>query len=386
MGTASCRNICGEKSEYELINQNINSTKINYNTLLNNNDSINLKNYNNFQQRFESKLPFIGKYFDTNDFKQMIPEEANNYMIQNVLNIPDKISFNKYIYEMKPIQFENGNIYSGNWNDNFKMDGLGQYFIQQGNIFIDGIWNEGKLVYGRIFYSNGNIYEGDIKNSTYHGKGKLIFNTNEKYEGDFANGEITGYGIFTFKDGTKYEGKFNKGEFKGHGKINWINGIQYEGDFSGAILSGFGKLIGDNGDKYEGSFNNNYFNGKGIYTYKDGSVYEGEFEFGLMNGKGVYKKKDEFIFDGEWDYNLPNGFGKFTNSNFVIKGVWRNGNNVEISEFEKGDKNNFNKDILNFEVKPFSLIPHMLPNLENVKNDEKKFQVETTPSYLNTFE
>jgi hypothetical protein len=55
-------------------------------------------------------------------------------LIQNVLNIPDNISFNKYIYEKKPIQFENGNIYSENWNDNFKMDGTDQYFIQQGNI------------------------------------------------------------------------------------------------------------------------------------------------------------------------------------------------------------------------------------------------------------
>ena len=54
-------------------------------------------------------------------------------MIQNVLNIPDNISFNKYIYEKKPIQFENGNIYSENWNDNFKMDGTDQYFIQQEN-------------------------------------------------------------------------------------------------------------------------------------------------------------------------------------------------------------------------------------------------------------
>ena len=41
---------------------------------------------------------------------------------------------------------------------------------------------------------------------------------------------------------------------------------------------------------------------------------------------------------------------------------------------------------MHIEVKPFSLIPHMLSNLENVENDEKRFQVETTPSYLNTFE
>ena len=384
MGTASCSNICGDKKEIEINHQDLDETKcFNNNNIIN---SLNYKNYNNFTQKFELSLPHFGKYFDINDFKQIIPDNAHDYMIQNVLNVPSNISLNENIFEMKPVQFENGNIYSGNWNENFKMDGLGQYYIQGGNIFIEGIWNDGKLIYGRIFYANDKIYEGEIKNSTYHGKGKLIFNNGETYEGDFIEGEITGHGIFTFSDGTKYEGEFNKGEFKGHGKMKWTTGIQYEGDFSGAILSGYGLLKGDNGEKYEGNFNNNFFNGKGIYTYNDGSVYEGEFEFGLKNGKGIYKKKNEFTFEGEWANNLPNGFGKFYYKNFVIKGVWRNGINVEISEFEKGNENNFNKNILNFEVQAFSLLPHMLPNLENMDNNVNKFGVETTPSYLNTFE
>ena len=40
---------------------------------------------------------------------------------------------------MKPIQFENGNIYSGNWNEKLKMDGFGQYYIKEGNLFVEGI-------------------------------------------------------------------------------------------------------------------------------------------------------------------------------------------------------------------------------------------------------
>ena len=387
MGSANCSKICGNKYENELNNHDTDETKPNINYIvINNKDSLNFKNYNNFAQKFESKLPQFGKYLDIYDFKQKIPENANNYMIQNFLNIPGSIPINKNTYEMKPIQFENGNIYSGNWNENLKMDGLGQYYIEEGNLFVEGIWNNGKLIYGRIFYANDNIYEGEIKNSTYHGKGKLLFNNGEIYEGDFRDGEIIGNGTFTFSDGTVYEGEIDKGKFKGHGKMRWISGIQYEGEFVGAILSNYGTLTDENGEKYEGNFYNNYFNGKGIYTYKDGTFYEGEFEFGLMHGKGIYNKKDEFIFEGDWANNMPHGFGKITFKDFIIKGVWRNGVNVEISEFEKGDEKNFDKKYLNFEVEAFNLIPHMLPNLEKIDNDIKGYGVGTTPTYLNSIE
>ena len=384
MGTSSCTNLCGYKKDEDNNKEIYDETKIiNNNNLINRNLLLN-KSYNNFTQKFESNLPKFGKYYDINNYKQIIPELANNYMIEKVLNIPDNIPINKNTYEMKPIQFKNGNIYSGNWNESYKMDGLGQYYINEGKIFIEGIWYDGNLIYGRIFYSNDNIYEGEIKDSTYNGKGKLIFNNGEIYEGDFVEGEITGKGIFTYSDGTIYDGEIKNGEFKGHGIMKWINGIKYEGDFSGPILSNYGKLIGDNGDKYEGYFYNNYFNGKGIYIFSDGSSYEGEFEFGLKNGKGVYKKKDGFIYDGDWGNNMANGFGKFYYKSFIIKGVWRNGINVEIINFEKGDENNFDKNLLNFEVQSFNLMPHMLPNLERMNNKIDQFGVETIPSYLNT--
>lgn len=384
MGTSSCNNLCGGKNENELNNQELdNANQKNNNNLINSHFLIH-KNYNNFTKQFEAKLSSFGKYYEINKFKQIIPEIANNYMIENVLSIPKNININQNVFEMKPIQFENGNIYNGNWNENYKMDGLGQYYIKEGNLFVEGIWDDGYLVYGRIFYANDNIYEGEIKNSNYNGYGKLIFNNGEIYEGDFIDGEITGHGLFTFPDGTTYEGEFDKGEFKGHGVMKWINGIEYEGEFCGPILSNYGKLTGDNGEMYEGNFYNNYFNGKGKYTYSDGSTYEGEFEFGLKNGKGVYKKKEEFIFDGDWGNNIPHGFGKFYYKDYIIKGVWRNGINVEISNFEKGDPNNFNENNLNFKEEGFSLLPQKLPNLENMDNTVKRFGVESNPSYLNT--
>ncbi len=385
MGISSCKNICLNRNENEIFNKELNRIEKNINNNIMINPITTTKNsyYNNFRKRFESKLPEFGKYYNIKNFNEKIPEIANKSMIEKVLNIPENINKNSINYEMKPIQFQNGNIFSGNWNENFKMDGLGKYYIEEGNIFIEGIWNDGELIYGRIFYPNENIYEGEIKNSNFHGKGKIIFNNGETYEGDFSNGEVTGKGIFIFSDGTRYEGEINNGEFKGHGIIKWTNGIQYEGEFSGPILSNYGKLIGDNGEKYEGYFSNNYFNGKGIYIYSDGSSYEGDFEYGLKNGKGVYKKKDKFIYEGDWAHNMPHGLGKFFYKEFIILGIWRNGINVEISSFEKGDPNNFNNNLLNFEVESFSLLPHKLPNLENIDSNIG-FGFDNTPSYLNS--
>jgi hypothetical protein len=377
MGVAGCVEICCNRKENELNSHFLISPNINNKNILNSND------YNDYSRKFETKLTEYGKYLDTKTFNDIIPENANKYIVENSFIIPENIRINNNIYEMEPVEFENGNIYKGNWNENYKMDGLGKYFIKEGNIFIEGIWDDGILIYGRIFYPNNNIYEGEIKDSNYHGKGKLIFNNGETYEGDFIGGEITGKGIFIFSDGTAYEGEFQKGEFKGHGIMKWTNGVQYEGIFSGAILKDYGKLSGDHGDRYEGYFYNNYFHGKGIYIYSDGSSYEGDFEFGLKNGKGIYKKKDEYIYDGEWRNNFPNGSGKYYYKNFIICGIWRNGINIEISGYEKGTENSFDKNILNFEPESFSLIPNKLPNLEQIEG-ETNFRVETTPSYLNS--
>lgn len=321
-------------------------------------------NYNNFAKKFNSKLHYLGKYFDISEFHKIIPNYAYNYMIQNVLNIPSNIVQNNPIYEMKPVQFENGNIYSGNWSEKYKMEGYGQYYIKEANLFVEGIWEDGKLIFGRIFFPNENIYEGDIKNSSFWGKGKLIFNNGDVYQGDFYDGERTGKGKYNFSDGTIYEGELLNSEFKGYGVMKWINGVEYEGNFNGLILTGRGKLKDRNtGDIYEGNFDNNYFNGYGIYYFSDFASYEGEFEFGIKNGRGAYKNKDGIFYEGEWSNDLPNGIGKFGCKEFIVKGVWKNGKNLEITDFIKGSVHNFDKNKMDFIVPNFNLCPQLLNNL-----------------------
>lgn len=378
MGNTYCVKYCG-KSENEPSSVSEEKKQSAF-PLTSNTDSFPQLNYNKFAKKFNSKLHYLGKYFDISQFKNMIPKKANIYMIQNVLNIPQNIKVNYPTYEMKPVEFQNGNIYSGNWSEKYKMEGYGQYFIKDANLFVEGIWISGKLIYGRIFFPNENIYEGEIKNSAFMGKGKLIFNNGDIYIGDFNEGDRTGNGKYIFKDGTIYEGKFLNGDFKGQGIMKWTNGVEYEGNFNGINLSGKGKLINKkNGESYEGNFENNFFNGFGKYTFGNIGSYEGDFELGVKKGRGLYKNKDGLYYEGEWDKNLPNGVGKLGCDEFIVKGIWENGNNTEITDFIKGSVSDFDKNNLAFEIPSVSLFPQSLSNLNALDN---KLEGENTNSFF----
>ena len=343
------------------------------------------KKFEEFKKKFEKKLIEFGQYIEKEQFEELIPENVRLYMTQNDFQIPDNIKINDNTYEMKPIKFRNDSIYAGHWNDKIVMDGLGKYFIKDGNLFIEGIWEDGRSTYGRIYYPNNNIYEGYIKNSNCEGKGKLIYESGDVYEGDFKEGDIEGYGKFTFSDKTTYEGQFSKGNLNGQGIMKWANGITYEGNFTSGVLNNKGRITGIDGEQYEGDFLNNYFNGKGKYIFEDGSTYEGDYESGLRNGKGIYKKKDEFSYEGSWANDYPHGFGTYTFGSVRVKGIWRNGINAEISKLEGCEMNEFNHKILNFKIPESNLIPDRLPNLTNV-NSYKNFATSNIPSYLNSRE
>ena len=109
------------------------------------------------------------------------------------------------------MEFKIGDTYEGSWNDSIMMDGKGKYYIEEGNLFIEGVWNNGKSIYGKIYYPNNNIYEGYINNSNCHWKGKLIYNN------DFVNREMEGKGKYTYSDATKYEENLVKVNLKDMG-------------------------------------------------------------------------------------------------------------------------------------------------------------------------
>ena len=354
--------------------QNDSNTNINFekNNTPNQENPISRKNYTTFininnnndivNEALERKIS-LGTYLDISEYKKIINEKILNYIEAHRLNYQDYFPSTINTYKSSPIQFQNGNIYYGNWNSNGEMEGYGIYFIKEKNITTEGIWKKGNIIYGRIFFPNYDIYEGYMKNSYPNGKGLILFINKEIYKGDFVNGEMTGKGTFIFKDKSNYTGNIRNGIFNGEGSMKWIDGTEYHGNFLNSTLNGKGKMFNVNlGEAYNGNFNKNEFNGNGIYHYKNGDIYEGNFEQGLKKGKGKYKRNDNVEFDVNWDNDLPNGKGIITFYKDKMEGFWRNGNIIR-KEIIKGNIDTFRELDLNLKPIKKSLYPSSLPNL-----------------------
>ena len=331
----------------------------------------NLDNNNHPAPNIESRFLELGKYIEKKQFNRKIPEQVQNFRTDNKFSIPNKLNIIENVYLKDPLQFdENGNIYNGNWNENAQMHGYGEYYIETEKKFIEGVWYNNNLVYGRIFYSNNylfDLYEGYINNFLPNGKGKIFFSTGDKYKGDFREGRREGTGKYVFSDKTEYKGKFINNKFDGKGTIEWTNNIKYEGEFSEGYLNNEGILFDKEGEKYEGNFKNNFFEGKGKYTFEDGSTYEGSFALNLRNGEGIFiKSNDEFRYEGNWVNDYPNGSGTFIKGNIIIEGTWENGKNKKYSITNAGQNNEFKENDLNFNSKipNINLIPLRLPHMK----------------------
>lgn len=340
--------------------------------IIDNNNNINL-----FLKEFDEKIKLIGQYMTEQEFETMIPEEANKYIKEQPFPIELK---NNSSYKIKPVEFENGNIYYGEWNDNFEMEGYGKYYLKEEKVFAEGKWEKGELKHARIFYPNGEFYEGEMTNSSYNGKGKFISVDKDEYIGEFVDGEKDGEGTITFgDDGTVYSGKFVKNNFNGYGEMKWNNGLEYHGNFSDNYLEGNGILFNKNGEKYEGKFEKNIFHGKGKYTYLNGDEYEGDFEYGIRKGKGIYRKENGFIFEGLWDNNIPNGYGKITFNDNVLHFNFHNGKIIDDFVYENNP--NFN-DIDKFYLEPMNLSAQKLSHIENVDVLSSQYKAGTMLSFL----
>lgn len=352
MGCAECR-LClqsEEKNQFEYpetIPKRIENNNDIYDNLLSkeNNENNIQSQESKFILEFNEKLKLLGKFIPEEEFETIISEIKNNntyisndpFPFQKNIN-NDNGNDNSLSYKMKPIEFFQGNIYFGEWNENMEMNGYGKYYLKKEKVLVEGIWEKGALKHARIYYSNGEFYEGDILNSVYNGKGKLINENKDEYIGEFLNGEKNGQGNLTFSAGVIYKGNFIKNKFEGEGVMTWPEGVVYKGNFLNNFIEGNGIMtLGE--EKYEGNFEKNSFHGKGKYTYANGDEYDGEFEYGIRKGKGIYKQNNinnGIIFEGLWDNNVPNGFGKFEYNGKIMKCNYHNGNIMEKLMDEDG--------------------------------------------------
>ena len=344
------------------------------------------EDYDKFLSIFDNNIQAFGQYYE-NDFNTLISEKIQKYMKDNPLFIKQDLLKGLNVYEIKPVEFKNGNVYEGGWNNEFKLEGQGKYFLKEDGVFAQGVWQGGNLIFARVFINKEDgleIYEGEMKNSNFNGQGKLISSNGQIYEGDFVDGEKTGNGRIIYQDETIYEGQIDKGELKGKGKMTWKNGYEYEGDFDDNKFNGKGILKNNQGDIYNGEFVNNLFHGYGIYTYSNGNSYEGQFLYGVKKGKGVYKCLNYYEYEGFWDNDLPCGKGKLItwDKNGIIKSTWRYGKIMEEPIYEKGNANDFNE--LDLNIIPDEMMTYYidLSNLEITLNQNTQYKLGTNPSFL----
>ena len=78
---------------------------------------------------------------------------------------------------------------------------------------VKGTCNSGN---GTYQYNNGNLYIGEWNYFMMNGRGTFYFNSGKwegsRYEGEWKNNRITGVGIFYFANGDIYEGEWNAGD------------------------------------------------------------------------------------------------------------------------------------------------------------------------------
>ena len=113
------------------------------------------EDYNSFLITFENKLPIFGNYFGS-DFNTLIPLSIQNYMTENPFSLPQDLLGNSEYYEMKPVEFTNGNVYKGGWSSEMKMEGQGKYYLKEEGVLAEGIWKEGNLIFARVFITKEN--------------------------------------------------------------------------------------------------------------------------------------------------------------------------------------------------------------------------------------
>ena len=209
-----------------------------------------------------------------------------------------------------PVMFSDGSVYDGQWK-NGKRFGRGRFFTSSGGL-LEGYWNSGLHLHGRIIYPNGDHYEGQYHHM--HRSGAGLFQSHHfssYYDGQWLSDQKHGYGEEKTGDGMEYKGWFVGGVRQGEGRLVFENGDVYEGNFFKNKHSGEGKYIwASSGKTYDGQWEDGQMHGKGSYLSR-GKEYVGGFVHGKKEGWGVLTI-GETKYEGEFKANKKHGSGTVT--------------------------------------------------------------------------
>lgn len=114
------------------------------------------------EEQFDYTLPSFGEFISDSEMQQYTNEKVREIEA----NLP-KLNFSKAemekfrnIFEKSCVKFNNGTIYKGQWNSNFRQHGYGEFIKQEGSKYT-GTWRDGIISgRGRYIEKKGNYYEG----------------------------------------------------------------------------------------------------------------------------------------------------------------------------------------------------------------------------------
>jgi hypothetical protein len=292
-----------------------------------------------FRKNFEPKLKEFQdhKFIDIEKIYEKLEASMQELIPSEIFEIEKNLASlhigrpedNVSVIEREPVKLDDGTIYSGEWNRDGKMHGIGTIITTDGSK-ITGAFQNGELNgQGRKIDSDGLMVEGEFKGGLPEGQGKMIRKDGAKFQGNFENGKITGKGKEEWQDGVNYSGEYRDGERHGKGKLETKDG-SYSGKFKKGKIHGKGKFTWKNGNSYKGNWRNNMMDGTGTFKWNDGRVYQGEWKKDQRHGKGIMTWADGREYDGDWKNGNFDGIGKikYVNSlraELAREGEWKEG-------------------------------------------------------------
>ena len=202
--------------------------------------------------------------------------------------------------------------YIGNWK--YAKQNMSEEEVPYTVNYLDGeqeevTWIE-RAGKARVQYQNGDVYEGTYNDSKQkHGFGKYTFKQpavedevppEVSYEGDYVNGLRQGVGVMKFPDSGRYHGQFSEGERHGQGSYMYPNGDVYSGEWVQGRKEGPGTYLFKESDS---SFRGIWKNGdiiSGDWVHKDGTTWNGTFANGRPCGYGSFTFKNGNVQTGEY--------------------------------------------------------------------------------------
>ena len=199
------------------------------------------------------------KFFDVEAHYEKIEEELETLQPSGVAHLegglPEleivKPADDVPVVLKAPLKLDDGTIYSGEWDKEGNMRGI-----------------------GTLLSPTGAKLSGYFKDNKLHGMGRQIEPSGHAYQGEFKNGSYDGEGQLLRKDGAKLEGNFKDGIVDGNGKEEWPDGVKYEGDYKNGMKHGHGVLVLKDG-VYTGNFRKNKMHGQGRMEWNNKNTYDG---------------------------------------------------------------------------------------------------------------